>query len=154
MWDGFPTRLRQGMTCPFPLAHAPDQPEQVTPEDQRFFVARQFERTHLRQLNSGMQPRPIRAKEELPRSGAPHRLSEQIEAAHARGVGENIGMAHKWIDQGQLRAPVVRETPEMRDDEGYVRVFGGEQFDGRDFAHHIVEHRQPDARAPLRRSRA
>ena len=65
---------------------------------------------HLRQLDAGMQPRPVGAEQDLVRAGALHRLLQQVEAADAGRVGVDVRMAHEMIDQGELRAPVVGEA--------------------------------------------
>jgi hypothetical protein len=46
------------------------------------------------------------------------------------------------INQGQLRAPVIGKTSQMRNDEWHVGVFLGQQLDHRNLAHHVVHHRQ------------
>ena len=51
-----------------------------------------------------------------------------------------LRVAHEHPDHRDLRAPVVGEAAEVRDDELDVGVLAREQLDGLDLAHHVVEH--------------
>ena len=54
----------------------------------------------------------------------------------------DVGVAHEMIDQSKLRAPIVRETAEVGQDEINVRVLLGEKLGRRRLSHYIVQHRE------------
>ena len=86
-----------------------------------------------------MQPWPIRSEQNLAGAGAFHRLLQDVEPAHAGGIGENIGMPHEMIDKRGLRPPIVGEAAEVRDDERDVGIFLGQDFRHGNLAHHVIE---------------
>src|ERR1044072_7211158 len=89
-----------------------------------------------------MQPWSIRAKEYLVCTRATHGLLKQIKTPDSRSVRIDIFVARQMIDEGELRAPVVGKTSEMRNDELYVRIFFRQQLDCRNLTDNVVEHRQ------------
>ena len=76
--------------------------------------------------------------------GALHRHFEQIEAAHAGGVGIDIGVALQHGDESQLRLPVIREAAEVRDNEIDLGVLRRQKLYQGYLAHHVVQHGQPE----------
>ena len=77
-----------------------------------------------------MQPRTIGSEQHFARAGPLHRLLEEIEAADTRRVGIDVGMAHDDDRSGELRPPVVRKAPEVRNDEVDIGVFLREELGG------------------------
>src|SRR5580692_75841 len=76
-----------------------------------------------------MQPWPVRPEDQLARSRAAHEFHEIVEAPHARAIRMYPRMAREQVDDSLLRAPVVGETTQMRDDEVDVRIRTREHVD-------------------------
>src|SRR2546423_1134355 len=88
-----------------------------------------------------MQPRPIRAEENLVGTGTSYRLFKNVEPAHTCGVRKDIRMSHEMIDERRLRPPIVCETAEVGDDERNIRVFLRQDFRHGDLTHHVIKDR-------------
>ena len=111
----------------------------LAPSTRRSSARRKSEQPHLRELDAGVQPRPVAAEQHLPRPPV-RRLGQQVEPAHRRGVRVDVGVAHEHPDHRDLRAPFVGEAAEVRDDELDVGILARHELDGLDLAHRVVEH--------------
>src|SRR5438132_12880811 len=80
-------------------ARARYEPEEVAGQNELLVGGRQTEQAHLRQLDSRMEPRSVRAEEELLRTGPLHGLDQQVEATHARRIGVDVRVALEMVDQ-------------------------------------------------------
>ncbi|WP_092709276.1 hypothetical protein [Janthinobacterium sp. OK676] len=89
-------------------------PQKIAARDQRRIKRRQSQQLDLVQFQSRMQPRTVRAEQDLVRPRATRGLLKQVVAAHAQAVRMDIRVAHKVVDQrqqfgrGHLPSRVVR----------------------------------------------
>ena len=74
------------------------------------------------EFEAGGQPRAVRAKEKFARAGAFNGRDDVVKAADARSVRVDVGIAHQLFDDAFVRAPIVGEAAEVRDNEVDVGI--------------------------------
>ena len=77
------------------------------------------------------------------RTGALDRLDDVVEAPDSSRVGVNVRVTDQLVHDLLLSAPVIAETPEMRNDEVDLRVLWGDHFNHEGLANHVHEDREP-----------
>jgi len=103
-------------------AGAENQPFGISTKNERLGLTREAEHSDFIKLDAGMQPRPVRPKENFAGPGTLHRLYQVIKTPNTGRVRVHVRIANELLNHALVRAPVVGETSEVRDDEIYILV--------------------------------
>src|SRR5947208_16788156 len=78
----------------------------IAAEEHCFLPLRQSEQTYFLNLHARMQPRTVRAEDDLVRTGTLHCLDDIVESPHPGGVAIHIGVVHELIHGPLVSAPI------------------------------------------------